>query len=59
MFLVKLYDDSHVQPAIQELFKDCDFYGMIQDYYKKNPNDAEEIGLRIFQNDRVVDELNE
>ena len=56
---MKLYDDSHVQPAIQELFKDCDFYGMIQDYYKKNPNDAEEIGLRIFQNDRVVDELNE
>jgi len=45
--------------AIQELFKYCDFYGMIQEYYTENPKDAEEIGLRIRQNDGVVDELTE
>ena len=44
---------------IQELFKYCDFYGMIQDYYKKNPKDAEEIGLRIYQNGGVVNNLPE
>ena len=32
---------------------------MIQDYYKKNPKYANEIGLRIYQNDGVVDELTE
>ena len=32
---------------------------MIQDYYKKNPKYANEIGLRIYQNDGVVDELPE
>jgi hypothetical protein len=37
----------------------CHFYNMIQGYYKKNPKDAEETGLRICQNDEVVDELTE
>ena len=45
--------------AIQELFKDCDFYDMIQEYYKLNPKEAEDIGLRIYQNDGIVDELTE
>ena len=45
--------------AIQELFKDCDFYGMIQDYYKQHPKEAEDIGLRIYTDDGIVDELTE
>ena len=49
----------HKYWAIQELFKDCDFYGMIQDYYKLNPKHAEDIRLRIYQNDGAVDELTE
>ncbi len=40
-------NQPHKYWAIHQLFKDCDFYSMIQDYYRLNQIDAEEIGLRI------------
>jgi hypothetical protein len=32
---------------------------MIQDYYKQHPEEAEDIGLRIYTDDGIVDELTE
>ena len=32
---------------------------MIQEYYKQHPQEADEIRLRIYQNDSIVDELTE
>ena len=32
---------------------------MIQDYYKQHPKEAEDIGLRIYTDDGIVDELTE
>ncbi len=42
--------------SLQELYKGCDFYGMVEDYYKQHPEEAEEIGLKIYRNDGVIDE---
>ncbi len=45
--------------SLQELYKGCDFYGMVEDYYKQHPEEAEEIGLKIYRNDGVIDEMSE
>jgi hypothetical protein len=41
------------------LYKGCDFYSMVEDYYKQHPEEAEEIGLKIYRNDGVIDEMTE
>jgi hypothetical protein len=45
--------------SLQELYKGCDFYSMVEDYYKQHPEEAEEIGLKIYRNDGVIDEMTE
>ena len=52
-------NQPHKYWAIHDLFKDCVFHSMIQDYYKLNPKDADKIGLRTYQNDEVADKLSE
>ena len=32
---------------------------MVEDYYKQHPEEAEEIGLKIYRNDGVIDEMTE
>ena len=32
---------------------------MVEDCYKQHPEEAEEIGLKIYRNDGVIDELTE
>ena len=53
----------HRQPqkywSLQELYKGCDFYSMVEDYYKQHPEEAEEMGLKIYRNDGVIDEMTE
>ena len=44
--------------SLQELYKGCDFYSMVEDYYK-HPEEAEEMGLKLFRNDGVIDEMTE
>ena len=43
--------------------KGCDFYGMVEDYYKqhhkKYPEEAENMRLKIYWNDGVISELTE
>ena len=41
------------------MYKGCDFYSMVEDYYKQHPEEAEEIGLKIYRNDGVIDEMTE
>jgi hypothetical protein len=45
--------------SLQELYKGCDFYNMVEDYYKQHPEEEEEIGLKIYKNDGVIDEMTE
>ena len=45
--------------SLQELYKGCDFYSMVEDYYKQHPEEAEEMGLNIYRNDGVIDEMTE
>ena len=53
----------HRQPqkywSLQELYKGCDFYSMVEDYYKQHPEEAEEMGLRMCRNDGMIDEMTE
>ncbi len=30
---------------------------MVEDYYKQHPEEAEEMGLKIYRNDGVIDEM--
>jgi hypothetical protein len=30
---------------------------MVEDYYNQHPEEAEEMGLKIYQDDRVIDEM--
>ena len=32
---------------------------MVEDYYKQHPEEAEEISLKIYRNDGVIDEITE
>ena len=41
------------------MYKGCDFYSMVEDYYKQHPEEAEEMGLNIYRNDGVIDEMTE
>ncbi len=41
------------------MYKGCDFYGMVEDYYKQHPEEDEEIGLKIYRDDGVIDERTE
>ncbi len=41
------------------MYKGCDFYSMMEDYYKPHPEEAKEMGLKIYSNDGVIDEMPE
>ena len=45
----------HRQPqkywSLQKLYKGCDFYSTVEDYYKQYPEEAEEMGLKIYRNE--------
>jgi hypothetical protein len=45
--------------SLQELYKGCDFYSMVEDYYKPHPEKATETGLKIYRNDGVINEMTE
>ena len=45
--------------TLQELYKGCEFYSMLEDYYKQHQEEAEEIGLKIYRNIGVIDETTE
>ena len=32
---------------------------MVEDYYKQHPEEAEEMGLKSYRNDGVIDEMTE
>jgi len=54
-------EPHHRQPqkywSLQELYMGCDFYSMVEDSYNHHPEEAEEMGLKIYQDDRVIDEM--
>ena len=39
--------------------KGCDFDSMVEDYDQQHPEEAEEMGLKIYRNDGVIDEMTE
>ena len=39
--------DSHKNTGATRVDKGCDFYSMVEDYYKQHPEEAEEMGLKI------------
>ncbi len=41
------------------MYKGCDFYLVVEDYCKQQPEEAEEMGLKIYRNDGVIDEMTE
>ena len=41
------------------MYKGCDFRSMVENYYKQHPEEAEETGLKIYQNNGVIDEMTE
>ena len=45
--------------SLQELYKDCDVYIMVGDHFKQHPEKAEEMDLKIYWNDVVIDEVTE
>jgi hypothetical protein len=53
----------HRQPqkywSLQELHKGYDFYSMVEDNYKQHPEEAKEMGLKIYWNDGVIGEMTE
>ena len=52
--------DSHKKYwSLQELYKGCDFYSIVEDYYKQHPEEAKEMRLKIYMNDGVIDEMTE
>jgi hypothetical protein len=45
--------------SLQELYKSCDFYSIVKDYYKQHQEEPEDVGLKIYRNDGVIDEIPE
>ena len=45
--------------SLQELYKGCDFYSMVEDYYKQHPKETDEMDLKIYWDDKVIDEVTE
>jgi hypothetical protein len=35
--------------SLQEFYKGCAFYSIVEDYYKQHPEEAEKIGLRFIE----------
>ena len=56
-------NEHHRQPqkywSLQEMYKCCDFYSMVQDYYGQHPEEAEEMGLKVYRDDGVLEEITE
>ena len=41
------------------MYKGCNFYSIVEDYYKQHPEEDKEMGLKIYQNDGVIYEMTE